>query len=118
MPVNFPGQTYKTAAQVFAIPQQNVKVLDQDLASGSLNMAWLLWDGGMRKGLREQAARQRGHDAGEARRTDLEIADSVTRMYWGAVLARQLRQLGGTRWRGWKPPRGSPKPCTRKARAR
>jgi outer membrane protein TolC len=30
----------------------------------------------------------------EARRTDLEIADSVTRMYWGAVLARQLSQLG------------------------
>jgi outer membrane protein TolC len=30
----------------------------------------------------------------EARRTDLEIADSVTRFYWGAVLARQLHQLG------------------------
>jgi outer membrane protein TolC len=94
MPVNFPGQTYKTGAQAFAIPQQNVKVLDQDLASGSLNMTWLLWDGGMRKGLREQAAANVAMMREEARRTDLEIADSVTRMYWGAVLARQLSQLG------------------------
>lgn len=94
MPVNFPGQTYKTAAQAFAIPQQNVKVLDQNVVSGSLNMAWLLWDGGMRKGLREQAAANVAMMRQEARRTDLEIADSVTRMYWGAVLARQLRQIG------------------------
>src|ERR1022692_3442186 len=90
----YPGQTYKTGAQAFAIPQQNVKVLDQDLASGSLNMTWLLWDGGMRKGLREQAAANVAMMREEARRTDLEIADSVTRMYWGAVLARQLSQLG------------------------
>lgn len=94
MPVNFPGQTYKTAAQSFAVPQQNVKVLDQDLATGSLNVAWLLWDGGMRKGLREQSAAYVAMMREEARRRDLEIADSVTRMYWGAVLARQLRQLG------------------------
>jgi outer membrane protein TolC len=94
MPVNFPGQTYKTAAQTFAIPEQNVKVLDRDVAIGSLNMAWLLWDGGMRKGLREQAAANVAMMRVEARRTDLEIADSVTRMYWGAVLSRQLRQIG------------------------
>ena len=30
----------------------------------------------------------------DARRTDLEITDSVVRLYWGAVLARQLRQVG------------------------
>ena len=94
MPVNFPGQTYKTGAQAFAIPQQDVKVLDQNLASGELDMTWLLWDGGMRKGLREQAAANVAMMREEARRTDLEIADSVTRMYWGAVLARQLSQLG------------------------
>lgn len=94
MPVNFPGQTYKTAAQAFSVPQQDVKVLGQDLASGSLNMTWLLWDGGMRKGLREQSAANAAIMREEARRTDLEIADSVTRMYWGAVLARQLGQLG------------------------
>jgi outer membrane protein TolC len=94
MPVNFPGQTYKTGAQSFAIPEQNVKVVDQNLVSGSLQMDWLLWDGGMRKGLREQSAANVEMMRVEARRTDLEIADSVTRMYWGAVLARQVSQLG------------------------
>jgi len=94
MPVNFPGQTFKTAAQSFPVPEQNVKVLDQNLVSGSLNMEWLLWDGGMRKGLREQSAANVAIMREEARRTDLEIADSVTRMYWGAVLARPLSQLG------------------------
>jgi outer membrane protein TolC len=48
----------------------------------------------MRKGLREQSAANIAIMRVESRRTDLEIADSVTRMYWGAVLARQLRQLG------------------------
>jgi outer membrane protein TolC len=94
MPVNFPGQTYKTGAQSFAVPQQDVKVLDRNVVSGELDMTWLLWDGGMRKGLREQSAANIAIMRVESRRTDLEIADSVTRMYWGAVLARQLRQLG------------------------
>lgn len=94
MPVNFPGQTYKTAAQSFLIPEQNVTVVDRNLVSGSLHMDWLLWDGGMRKGLREQSAANVEMMRVEARRTDLEVADSVTRMYWGAVLARQLSQLG------------------------
>jgi outer membrane protein TolC len=94
MPVNFPGQTYKTGAQSFAIPEQNVKVVDQNLVDGSIQMDWLLWDGGMRKGLREQSAANVAMMRVEARRTDLEIADSVTQMYWGAVLARQVSQLG------------------------
>ena len=94
MPVNFPAQNYKTGAQTFAVPQQNITALDQNLATGTLEMKWLLWDGGMRQGLREQAAAQVAMMREEARRTDLEIVDSVTRMYWGAVLARQLRRLG------------------------
>jgi len=94
MPVNFPGQTYKTAAQAFAIPEQNVKVLDQDLASGAVDFDWLLWDGGMRKGMRDQSAANVDMMREEARRTDLEVADSVTQMYWGAVLAHQVLQLG------------------------
>ena len=94
MPVNFPAQTYKTAAQTFAVPQQNITALDQNLATGTLEMKWLLWDGGMRRGLREQSTANVAMFSEEARRTDLEIVDSVTRMYWGAVLARQLRQLG------------------------
>jgi outer membrane protein len=55
---------------------------------------WLLFDGGMRKGLREQSGGWLEMMRQESRRTDLEIADTVKRYYWGAVLAHQLRQLG------------------------
>jgi hypothetical protein len=48
----------------------------------------------MRKGYREQAKGLVDMMKAEARRTDLEIADSVKRLYYGAVLARQLHQVG------------------------
>jgi outer membrane protein len=55
MPVSFPGQSITTAAQVFPIPEQNVKLLNPDNFTVSGNLTWLLYDGGMRKGYREQA---------------------------------------------------------------
>lgn len=94
LPVSYPGQTVNTPAQSFPISEQNVKVLDNDLLSGSMELKWLLFDGGMRKGLREQSAGQLEMMRQESRRTDLEIIDAVKRFYWGAVLAAQLRQLG------------------------
>src|ERR1017187_7167397 len=61
MPVAFPGQSITTAAQVFPIPQQNVKLLNPDNFTVSGNLTWLLWDGGMRKGYREQAGEIPGY---------------------------------------------------------
>ncbi len=94
LPVSFPGQTINTPAQQFPIPAQNVKLMDEQSLIGAASATWLLYDGGMRKGFREQASA--GIDAArqECRRTDLEITDSVKRMYWGSVLSRQLHQLG------------------------
>ena len=94
MPVAFPGQSITTAAQVFPIPQQNVKLLNPDNFTVSGNLTWLLWDGGMRKGYREQALGGVQAAQAEVRRTDLELTDSVVRIYYGAVLARQLHQVG------------------------
>jgi outer membrane protein len=94
LPVSYPGQTINTPAQTFPVPEQNVKVLDNDIVSGTLDVKWLLWDGGMRKGLREESGGQLEMTRQESRRTDLEITDTVNRYYWGAVLAGQLRQLG------------------------
>lgn len=94
MPVSFPGQSINTAAQLFPIPDQNVKLLNPDNFSVSGNLTLLLWDGGMRKGFREQALGGVQAAQAEVRRTDLEINDSVVRLYYGAVLARQLHQVG------------------------
>jgi outer membrane protein len=94
LPVNYPGQNINTPAQTFNIPRQDVTVLDRDLISGSASMQWLVYDGGMRKGLRQQSGGWLDMMRQESRRTDLEISDDVKRYYWGAVLSRQLLQVG------------------------
>jgi outer membrane protein TolC len=94
MPVSFPGQSVSTSAQVFTIPEQNVKLANPQNFEATGNMTWLLFDGGMRKGYREQAQGAVEAARADSRRTDLEITDSVVRLYWGALLARQLRQVG------------------------
>ena len=94
LPVTTPAQNLTTPAQQFPIPAQDINLMDPDNFFGSLNAVWLLYDGGMRKGYREQGQGLVDMMAGEARRTDLEIADSVKRMYYGSVLAIQLHQVG------------------------
>ncbi|MBK9991386.1 MAG: TolC family protein [Verrucomicrobia bacterium] len=94
LPVSVPSQSITTSAQEFHVPAQDVKLMNPDSFVGSINLTWLLYDGGMRKGLNRQATGYVEAMKQEARRTDLEIADSVRRMYYGSILARQLRQLG------------------------
>ncbi|MEZ4599661.1 MAG: TolC family protein [Syntrophotaleaceae bacterium] len=84
---SFPGQTIE-------VPDQDVKLMDEESFVASLEAQWLLYDGGMRKGYREQARGYLEMMKQESRRTDLEIVDSVKRLYYGAVLAGQLHQLG------------------------
>jgi len=94
LPVSYPGQNITTNSQLFPIPAQNVKLLNPTLSMVEGDFKWLLFDGGMRQGYKEQALAAIGVARAEAHRTDLELADSVIRFYYGAVLARRLRQLG------------------------
>jgi outer membrane protein TolC len=94
LPVATPAEKISVQPQQFAIPAQDVKLMDPDNYEASLNATWLLYDGGMRRGLREQSQGMVDMMKQESRRTDLEITDGVTRMYYGAVLARQLYQDG------------------------
>ena len=94
LPVSVPSQTIATQTQIFPVPQQDVKLMDRDLGVATVDAKWLLYDGGMRRGLNRQAESGVAAMKQEARRTDLEIADSVRRYYYGAILARQLHQLG------------------------
>jgi outer membrane protein TolC len=94
MPVSFPGQTVTTNAQMFPIPAQNIKLMNPATESISGDFKWLLLDGGMRKGLSEQSLGAVSVAKAEVRRTDLELTENVIRLYYGAVLARQLHQLG------------------------
>ena len=93
MPVAFPAQTITTPAHAFPIPEQNIKLLNPQNFAASGDLKWLLFDGGMRKGYREQALGAVQAAQAEVHRTDLELTDSVVRIYYGALLARQLHQV-------------------------
>lgn len=94
LPVAVPAQTITTQPQLFPVPEQDVKLMGPDLWSGKVDVKWLIYDGGMRRGLRQQTESLIAAMKQEERRTDLEISDTVRRMYHGAVLARQVRQVG------------------------
>ncbi len=94
LPVDTPAQTITTAGQVFPIPEQDVKLMNPDSVIASVNFSWLLYDGGMRKGYRQQAAGQIDAMKADAQRTDLELVDTVKRYYYGAILAQQVHQVG------------------------
>lgn len=94
LPVSVPAQTITTAPQQMAIPEQRVQLLDRGVGVAKAEMKWLLYDGGMRSGLREQTGGLVDAMKQASRRTDLELSDSVRRLYHGAILARQLHQLG------------------------
>ncbi|BBO83263.1 hypothetical protein DSCO28_38290 [Desulfosarcina ovata subsp. sediminis] len=93
IPVTIPG-VGTVPASSFSVPEQDVKLMDEDSYRASLEVTWLLYDGGMRKGYREQTGGLMEAMKQESRRTDLEIVDSVKRFYYGAVLAARLHQLG------------------------
>lgn len=78
----------------FSVPSQDVKLMDRDSYVAYIEGKWLLYDGGMRKGYREQTGALVEIMKQESRRTDLEIIDSVKRLYYGTILASELHQLG------------------------
>jgi outer membrane protein TolC len=100
IPVTIPGvgtvpvNSFSIPAQSFQIPAQDVKLMEPESFVGSLNLTWLLYDGGMRKGYNQQTKGLVDMMKEDARRTDLEIIDSVKRLYYGAVMAQQLYQVG------------------------
>ena len=91
---NIIGSVSAFPAQSIQVPEQDVKLMDENSFMASMEATWLLYDGGMRKGYREQAKGLVEMMKQESRRTDLEIADSVKRLYYGSVLAGQLHQVG------------------------
>ena len=92
--VHVPGQTFNLPGQEFPIPEQDIRLMDEDSFLASISAQWLIWDGGMRKGLRQQAQAAVDVAHQDVRRTDLEVYDSVVRLYYGAVMARQIAQVG------------------------
>ena len=88
-----PGMEIPLPATNFQIPAQDVKLLDPDTTSASLDATWLLWDGGMRRGLSRQAQAGMEVARSEVRRTDLELKlQSQLTLLIGNEVWKQLRK--------------------------
>lgn len=92
----FPPQDVRLpvpATQV-TVPEQKVKLFDRSTLTSSLSLRYPLYTGGLITATADQA--KAGLDAAreEVRRTDLRIVYDVRRMYYGLVLAREIRKVG------------------------
>lgn len=90
--VNLPGMPPIAGQTV--VPEQNVTVMDRDTVLSTLKINYPLFTGGLRSGSIE-AARFNVQAARESsRRTELQLIHDVQRMYYGAVLAKRLAEIG------------------------
>ncbi|MDP6779180.1 MAG: TolC family protein [Candidatus Latescibacteria bacterium] len=76
------------------VPEKHIKLLDKThfVTTGTLVLP--IYTGGQRRGMRQQARAGVRAAKQVVRRTDLQVTYDVRRMYYGALLARELVQLG------------------------
>lgn len=94
----FPARTFSSSVMGMPVnvdvPEQNVKLMDRKNFVATLNATLPLYTGGQVSALVRQAEQGMRAAREEARRTDLQIIYDTTRYYQGALLARQLLQVG------------------------
>ena len=76
------------------IPEQDLKLMNRQNLLSSLELTYPVYTGGLRGAIVKQASKGLQIAKEEARRTDLQVVYDVRRMYYGAVLARDLVQIG------------------------
>jgi outer membrane protein TolC len=89
-----PGGSIQMPLSNLPVPEQNVKLMDRHNLTASLNATLPLYTGGQVGSLVRQAEQGMKAAKEEARRTDLQVVYDTTRYYYGAVLARELVQIG------------------------
>ena len=92
-----PGQTigpFTVPPSSVNVPAQNVKLMDKHNLLTTASVGYPLVTGGLRSAKVKQA--KSGIEAAkqEVRRTDLQVAYDTRRMFYGAVLAKQVYQIG------------------------
>ncbi len=76
------------------VPEKTIKLMDKDNTITALDLSYPLFTGGIRSAIIKQAKSGVQAATQEARRTDLQIVYDVKRMYYGAVLAAYLHEIG------------------------
>jgi outer membrane protein len=96
-PVNaqipIPPMTVNVPAQSIPIPEQDVKLMNRDNILASLDATFPIYTGGLRTSRIKQAKAGVEVARQDERRTDLEVAYDVKRLYYATVMARQLVKI-------------------------
>jgi len=94
----FPATQFKVSflGTSISVPvaRQEIKLMDRENFIASLNMTYPIYTGGLRGAIVKQAEQGLQAAKQEARRADLQVVYDVRRMYYGAVLSRELLQIG------------------------
>lgn len=93
VPLPVPGSTVAIPAQTFQVPEQNVRLMDRTLYSGTLSAMYALYTGGLAGARVAQAKAGVEASTHESRQTEAELVYDVTRAYYGVVLAKSLRDV-------------------------
>lgn len=86
LPVSVPPTPYQ-------VPDQDIKLMDKENVVSSLTLQYPIYTGGLRGAVAKQAVSGLEAAREEARRTDLQIVYDVRRIYYGAVLAKNLLRI-------------------------
>jgi outer membrane protein TolC len=92
IPINTPNGQIQLSA--LPVPEQNVKLMDKKNFVASLDATLPLYTGGKISSIVRQAEQGIRAAKEESRRTDLQVIFDTTRYYYGAVLGRELLQIG------------------------
>jgi outer membrane protein TolC len=77
-----------------AVSEQEITVMDRESVHSSLNVTYPLFTGGARSSAVKAAESNVKAAVHALRRTELELVRDVRRIYYGAVLARRLADIG------------------------
>lgn len=96
-PVNaqipIPPMTINVPAQTIPIPEQNIKLMNRDILRASLDAMLPIYTGGLRGSRIKQAKAGVEVARQDERRTDLEVAYDVKRLYYATVMTGQLVKI-------------------------
>lgn len=81
-------------AATVTVPEKRIKLQDRVHLLSDVDLVLPLYTGGLRGAMRRQAAAGVAAAQQAARRTDLELVCDVRRMYFAAVLASNLEEVG------------------------
>lgn len=89
-----PGQPEFEMISTVTVPEKDVKLMDRTSFITSIGMVLPLYTGGLRKSLTKQTRSGMAIAQQERRRAELKVIHDVKKVFYGLVLAKQIKEIG------------------------